>query len=331
MVAEKRKQKAGPTAKKWFKARTGAKPTAPVSTGTKRVSKVPTSSTKRSCTVNRVDNSRHMGFNPLFNKRISYPQGQSPFVVVPSRSNGNLETNTTTSAHPTEEYLVIFWSGSCLRGVHLGSTAAIYDLKQEILNTNLLVQVGPLGMALNMRNITKADDVCGEVKVLVSAAPLFYEVSSTQTHVTPATLQSLRDIFAGSADVRTYTAEHLRETKTISSFPCNQAKTLGFEYGHTIAARTLSTADATHSNEHAVQAMKDASMAPIVIQFPLSTVKNQYSFAIHCTDRCRFAQNSIMGSQHVNPPQMDIDTHNAAVRAASASAGAALALPPSMQ
>jgi hypothetical protein len=328
MPAVKRKIVPGSTATRFFRAKK-AKQTA----STKRASSAAAAYPKRrrtgykSRTSSARSGARHAGFNPQFNKSLAFPSNQSPHVKINSRVSGGLTTNTAGQ----EEYLIIFHSGSCLRGVQIGSDNTMYDQGVDSLNIGSTMSSGPLGLALNLRNVARADQVCGSVRVIVSPAPLTLHVENTNPNkVTSAMIENLRAMFNQDPNVKTYTSEHFRTTKTIGSFPANAVAAMDYQDFEVVAARDGSHASLNNNREISA-ALRACSMAMIIVEFPIADAANRFEYTIHSCDRVRFSLDSIMSTMHTNPAPMTLDHHNQAVRAAAATAGVAHDLPTSMQ
>ena len=146
-----------------------------------------------------------------------YPHSIAPYVKVHSRVNGSLQTQTAVGM---ESYVLAFFSDSAIRGIRLvpyGNPAGSYmtqDLIIDALNTATLELCGPLGLSVNLRHLTRADAVSGSVKVLVTPCPMTWSLSETNPDIPSSTfISNLRGMMAAHASVKTYTAQHFRETK----------------------------------------------------------------------------------------------------------------------
>ena len=123
--------------------------------------------------------------------------------------------------------------------------------------------------------------------------------------------------------VKTYTAEHFRETKSFSSFPANVIKCMDYQDHHTNLPRDNGD-QSVHNNLHITAALKEMMSALIIVQSSESSAPNQYDFSLHDATRCRFNEGSAMATQHTVPSAVYPDVHNSAVRAAASSAGSAI-------
>ena len=271
----------------------------------------------------------HAGFNPSFNRNIVFPHSISPYVKVHSRTNGTITTNTSGQ----EEYLIVFYSDTAIRGIKIGGSSTVYDQGLDALNTAECIATGPLGLAVNLRNVAKADSVSGSIRVLVTPAPMLLDIDDANNDkISSLMLASLRGTMSSNPNVKTYTAQHFRETKTISSYPANAAKSMDYTDFHTISARDGGGSASEHNNLHIKDSLREMSMAAIIIQFNLSHGGgNQYEWTIHDASRVRFAEGSVMSSQHTVPRPISQDAHTNAVRQAAAMAGVAFPMPSMMQ
>ena len=166
----------------------------------------------------------------MFNKNIVYPHSIAPYVKVHSRANGILETSAS-NGH--ERYIRAFFTDSPLRAVRLtpygggADTLQIEDYLIDSLNTATLEGIGPIGLAVAIRNVSKADEVSGSVRVLVTPCPMTWSLSDDSPDRTSTTFTSnLRGMMSANPNVKTYTAAHFRESKSFSSFPANQVKSM---------------------------------------------------------------------------------------------------------
>ena len=317
------KRKMGAFAKRFVKKRAAAKP----ATGTKRKMATPGAPRKRRAVPKRKPTRYHAGFNPQFNNNIVYPHSIAPYVKVHSRVNGTLQTQTSAGM---ESYVLAFFSDSAIRGIRLvpyGNPAGSFmtqDLIVDALNTATLELTGPLGLAINIRNLTRADAVSGSVRVLVTPCPMTWQLSDSNPDIPSSTfISNLRGIMSSSPSAKTYTAEHFRETKSFSSFPANVVKSMDYQDHHTNVVRDHGD-QSVHNNLHITDALKHMISAMIIVQFSESSAPNQYDFSLHDATRCRFNESSVMATQHTVPSAIHPDVHNSAVRSAASSAGTAV-------
>ena len=322
------KRKIGAFAKRFIKKR---KTTKSARTGTKRKAATPAAPRKRRA-VTKTTRTRHAGFSPVFNRNIVYPHSIAPYVKVHSRVNGSLQTQTASGA---ESYVLAFFSDSAIRGIRLvpygaqPGTFMTQDLIVDALNTATLELCGPLGLAINVRNLTRADAVSGSVRCLVTPCPMTWQLSDTNPDIpSSAFISNLRGLMSSNPSVKTYTAEDFRTTKSFSSFPANVVKCMDYQDHHTVLPRDNGD-QSVHNNIHTTSALKEMIQACIILQFSESSAPNQYDFTIHDASRGRFNEGSIMASQHTVPSVVHPDVHNNAVRAAASSAG--VAMQPMMQ
>ena len=322
------KRKIGAFAKRFVKTTKASTSASAAKKGTKR--KGTTTGAPRKKRVAHKSATSHRGFNPQYNNNIAMPQSISPYVKVHSRVNGSLQTQTASGQ---ESYVIAFFSDSAIRGIRLvpyGAIAGAFmtqDLIVDALNTATLELCGPLGLAINIRNLTRADSVSGSVRVLVTPCPMTWSLSDTNPNVPSSTfISNLRGILSSNANVRTYTAEHFRETKSFSSFPANVVKCMDYQDHHTALPRDNGQ-ESVHNNAHITSALREMIQACIIIQFSESSAPNQYDFTVHDASRCRFNEGSVMASQHTVPSVISPDAHNAAVRSASSLAGVSQHMP----
>lgn len=262
----------------------------------------------------------HKGFNPTWNRNIAFPHSISPYVQVHSQSGSNF--NVPTSGN-NKAYLLVFYTNTAQRGLFIKEDGMVTDVVMATINTATLVASGPLGLALNLRNVTKADDVAGVVKCLVAPTPLTYDVSSTNLNYASGNFrQHLDSIMTNNPCVKTYTAHHFRETKTISSFPADVSRSTQYDPFVFTAARDGAGASST-LNKGVSDGLLNMPMAAVIMQFPTVASQNTYEYTVHSADRLRFAEGTVMASQHRLPRAVDPEAHAVAVRQAASSAGAA--------
>ena len=324
------KRKIGAFARRFVK-KAKASTSASAKKGTKRKGTTVGAPRKKRATPRATS---HRGFNPVFNKNIVYPHSISPYVKVHSRANGSLQTQTAVGM---ESYVLAFFSDSAIRGIRMvpyGNPTGSYmtsDLIVDALNTATLELCGPLGLSVNVRNLTRADSVSGSVRVLVTPCPMTWSLSDTNPDIPSSTfISNLRGMMSSSPSVRTFTAEHFRETKSFSSYPANVVKCMDYQDHHTVLPRDNAD-QSVHNNLHTTAALKEMITACIILQFSESSAPNQYEYSLHSADRCRFNEGSVMATQHTVPSIVHPDVHNLAVRAAASSAGNAQYMPPMMQ
>ena len=270
------KRNRGAFAKRFVKK---AKATATSTKGTKRKATTTGAPRKRRVATRGTTSSRHNGFNPFFNKSIVYPHSIAPYVKVHSRVNGSLQTQTSAGQ---ESYVMAFFSNSSIRGIRLVAYGAqpgsflIQDLIIDALNTATLELCGPLGLSINIRNLTRADEVSGSVRVLVTPCPMTRSLDESNPDIPSSTFMSnLRSMMSANSNVKTYTAEHFRETKTFSSFPANVVKCMDYQDHHTVLPRD-NNEQSIHNNLHTTAAFKEMITACIIVQFNKSSARNQY-------------------------------------------------------
>ena len=179
-----------------------------------------------------------------------------------------------------ESYVLAFFSDSALRGIRLapyggqpGSFMTL-DLIIDALNTATLELCGPLGLEANVRNLTRADSVSGSVRVLVTPCPVTWQLSDSNPDIPSSAFASnLRGLLNSNPNVKTYTAEHFRETKSFSSFPANVVKCMDYQDHHTVLPRDNGD-QSVHNNLHTTAALKEIITACIILHFRKSSAPN---------------------------------------------------------
>lgn len=321
MPAEKRKVTAGPTAKKWYKAKSGAKAKPPAQKPTRSVKR---RSARPSVTNKKIQIS-YSGYNIhnalLYSKRVLHvPGAYGEFVPVPI-----IWRDTALTYDNRKYWYIIFATASDLLGLQVwGDTFAANPLLSSTLFNSDPVALRPLRLSVSIRNTTKNDEVGGSIKVLNTPQhlPLEFQTGFDSHRVTPACAAGIANAMETSPAVKCYTAKSLQQTHGVHAPPASaqEFKTfqdfIHFDVTDTTTRQASNAAVIDRAQHRMVSNM-------IVIEMTSTTTQNSYELAVHRQDACRFHHENILSQMAVAPQAGNQQGFDQSVHAAQASAASA--------
>jgi hypothetical protein len=226
------------------------------------------------------------------------------FTCVDSSTNGQYITNSTTHG-----VLVLQWTTSEIRFMTLNDSPTSGGVSMHLhgLQTMQLAapsHVRPMRLSLTLRNVTKADDVAGSIRVLMLDDSIEWAFSADGGSTTWANYNTLASLVENDSRAKTYSNNELRNGHRWCLAPSstegmsNAKKFLPYVHTDTISPNV-------NHVESIIQGAAGRGLQTMLVLVPgsPSSAHQVYDWNVHDQTACYFPANTL-GSTMARAPQM---------------------------